>query len=84
MACGCFPIAGDIESIREWITPGENGLLVNPSEPDALATSILEVISQPGLRTLAKERNLQLVSERAEYHTTMCMAETFYRHLVGN
>ena len=27
IACGCFPIAGDLESIREWITPNENGLL---------------------------------------------------------
>ena len=30
MACGCFPIAGDIESIREWITPGKNGMLIDP------------------------------------------------------
>ena len=22
MACGCFPVVGDIESLREWITPG--------------------------------------------------------------
>ena len=27
IACGCFPVAGDLESIREWITPNENGLL---------------------------------------------------------
>jgi glycosyltransferase involved in cell wall biosynthesis len=25
MACGCFPVAGDLESIREWIKHGENG-----------------------------------------------------------
>ena len=30
MALGCFPIAGDIESVREWITPGVNGILVDP------------------------------------------------------
>jgi glycosyltransferase involved in cell wall biosynthesis len=33
MACGCFPVASDLESIREWITPGVNGLLVDPSDP---------------------------------------------------
>ena len=27
MTIGCFPVAGDIESLREWITPGVNGLL---------------------------------------------------------
>ena len=30
MACGCIPVAGDIESLREWITPGLNGLLFDP------------------------------------------------------
>ena len=30
MACGVYPIVGDIELLREWITPGVNGLLVNP------------------------------------------------------
>ena len=40
LACGCFPIAGDIESLREWITPGENGLLVDPGDPEALAEAI--------------------------------------------
>jgi glycosyltransferase involved in cell wall biosynthesis len=83
MACGCFPIAGDIESIREWITPGENGLLVDPSDPDELASAILACASQPELRKNAQERNLQLVRERAEYHQTILAAEKFYRHVAG-
>ena len=33
MACGCLPVAGDLESLREWITPGQNGLLVDPNDP---------------------------------------------------
>ncbi len=36
MACGCFPIAGDLESIREWITDGVNGLLVDPGDPSCI------------------------------------------------
>ncbi|RPH74349.1 glycosyltransferase, partial [bacterium] len=31
IACGCFPVAGDLESIREWITPDANGLLFDPT-----------------------------------------------------
>ena len=27
MACGCFPVAGDIASLREWIEDGKNGLI---------------------------------------------------------
>ena len=33
MACGCLPVAGDLESIREWIKDGENGLLVDATDP---------------------------------------------------
>jgi glycosyltransferase involved in cell wall biosynthesis len=43
MACGCTPVAGDLDSIREWITPGINGLLVDPGDPQELAEAICEV-----------------------------------------
>ena len=33
MACGCLPVVGDIESMREWITPGVNGLLADAASP---------------------------------------------------
>lgn len=84
MACGCFPIAGDIESLREWITPGVNGLLVDPGDPAALAAAILKAISQPELRRQAKDRNLQLVKERAEYEKSMHVAEEFYDQLISS
>ncbi len=82
MACGCFPIAGDIESLREWITPGTNGLLVDPNDPKALAASILEAIEKPELRELAREMNIQLVKERAEHEKVMQIAEEFYLRLI--
>jgi glycosyltransferase involved in cell wall biosynthesis len=83
MACGCFPIAGDIESLREWISPGENGVLVDPGDAQALAEAILSSISQPEMRLRAKERNLQLVKERAEYGEVMSQAERFYQRLAS-
>ena len=83
MACGCFPVAGDIESLREWIIPGENGLLVDPGNPAALAQAILQALEQPELRRSARKRNLALVAERAEYHQVMAQVEAFYRQLLG-
>ncbi|MCU0487267.1 MAG: glycosyltransferase [Anaerolineales bacterium] len=82
LASGCFPIAGDIESIREWITPGVNGLLVDPGDPQALAQAILQAFDQPDLRSSARQINLDLVRDRAEYGGVMRMAEGFYQSLV--
>jgi glycosyltransferase involved in cell wall biosynthesis len=83
MACGCFPIAGDIESLREWISPGENGLLVNPGDPKALAEALVKAIAQPEMREAAREKNLQVVRERAEYGKCMGMVEAWYRKVIG-
>jgi glycosyltransferase involved in cell wall biosynthesis len=83
MACGCFPVAGDIESIREWITQGENGLLVDPADPQALAEAILAALEVNDLREKARSHNIRLVAERAEYGTVMQKAEKFYQSVMG-
>lgn len=83
LACGCFPIAGDLESIREWITTGENGLLVDPEDVHGLAETIISAIEKPAMRWQAWQRNLQLVKDRAEYSKTMRQVEEFYKSLVS-
>jgi hypothetical protein len=81
MACGCFPVAGDLESLREWIIPGKNGLLVDPRSPQALAQAIIAALSDTQLRLSAREQNTRLVAERADYRRVMPQAEAFYRQL---
>ena len=73
MACGCFPIAGDLDSIREWITPGRNGLLLDATDPSALAEAIVEALENARLRREAAGVNQRLIRERAEY--AQCMAQ---------
>jgi glycosyltransferase involved in cell wall biosynthesis len=82
MACGCFPIAGDIESLREWIIPGENGLLVNPDDPNQLAEAILKSLKDRELRSKAAQYNTKLMAEKASYQVVMQRAEGFYRLLI--
>lgn len=81
MACGCLPVAGDIESLREWITPGENGLLVDPGDPQALAEAITRALGDAELRARALQTNTRLVAERAEYRRVMSEAEAFYKRV---
>jgi glycosyltransferase involved in cell wall biosynthesis len=77
MACGCFPVAGDLESIREWITPNENGLLFDATDPRSIASAIIHAIENKNLREKAAGLNRGIISARAEYKQNMQRAEGF-------
>jgi glycosyltransferase involved in cell wall biosynthesis len=83
MACGCYPVVGDIEALREWIQPGENGALVDPGDERALAEAVCEGLADVELRRKAAAHNIALVAERAEYGKVMREAEGFYRQTVN-
>ncbi len=83
MASGCFPVAGDIESVREWIDDGTNGLLCDPASPKSIGAAMVRALSDSELRRRAKAHNVRLVSERAEYHRVMARAEDFYQDVVA-
>ncbi|MFN8426734.1 MAG: glycosyltransferase family 4 protein [Anaerolineales bacterium] len=83
MACGCFPVAGDLESIREWITPNENGLLFNSNDPLSIASALIEAIENKTMREKSAGLNREIISTRAEFKNNMQRAEMFYDHLIG-
>lgn len=83
MACGCFPVAGDLASIREWITPGVNGLLTPPHDAQAAAKAIWEALENPSLRQKAAVTNQKYIAERAEYRRVMAKAREFYERLTS-
>lgn len=83
LACGCFPVAGDLESLREWITPGVNGLLCDPTAPQAVAEAVTRALESPELRRQARPINLNLIAERASYPLVMQQAEAFYRQILN-
>jgi glycosyltransferase involved in cell wall biosynthesis len=84
IACGCFPVAGDLESIREWIIPDENGLLFDPTNPRSIADTLLSAIKNRDLRSKAAGLNQNIVAARAEYKQNMRKAEIFYEDVVRN
>lgn len=79
MADGCFPIAGDIESLREWIQPGQNGLLVDPSDPQALADAMVSALTNEDLRKSAARINREIIETRAEKSIVQTQIKEFYR-----
>ena len=83
MACGCLPVAGDIESIREWIDPGVNGLLCNPRDPASIAEAILRGLADDGLRARAREGNPGTVINKANRRNVSEAARAAYGQLLA-
>ena len=79
MACGCFPVVGDIESLREWITPGVNGLLVDTDSPQYVADAIFLAVKNEKLRNEAREINRNLILERADVGYVQTRIKMFYQ-----
>jgi glycosyltransferase involved in cell wall biosynthesis len=82
MASGSFPIAGDLESIREWIEDGVNGMLIDPDQPGSLAKAVIDALNNPNLRRNAAVRNVRIIEERASYEKVMAEARSFYLRML--
>jgi len=82
MACGLFPIVSDIPANREWIVPGENGMLVPVRQPMRLATAIVQAWRDRELREKARERNLDIIRERATWQENMQPVGDLFDRLV--
>jgi glycosyltransferase involved in cell wall biosynthesis len=83
MACGCLPVAGDIESVREWVDPGANGLLFNPRDPVSIAETVLKGLADEGLRRRARESNPSTVANRANRRSVAEAARAAYGRLLS-
>jgi glycosyltransferase involved in cell wall biosynthesis len=66
MALGALPIHSDMESIREWVEDGVNGLLFPVDDVEALARCIEHGLGDDALVDSARERNWTLAQERMD------------------
>ncbi|WP_299026862.1 glycosyltransferase family 4 protein [uncultured Thermanaerothrix sp.] len=78
MAWGCFPVLGDLQSLREWVTPGVNGLLVDWRRPQSIAEALVLALEMPDLRQHAAEINRALIRERAEVNQVRRQMQEFF------
>jgi glycosyltransferase involved in cell wall biosynthesis len=84
IACGCFPVVGNTESMKEWVQPGVNGLLVDATNASSIADAIVQGITQSNLRWDAARFNAKLINERAAYTPNMTRVERFYQSIRSN
>ncbi len=80
-ACGRAMVASDMPGCREIVRNGENGLLVPPHNPRALADALRSLILDPSLRQQMGIRGRQIAVE--EFSTDLVVGKTLavYRSL---
>lgn len=79
MALGCFPVVGEIESVREWIVDGVNGFLVDPGHAPEAAGMIIRAIKNRDLLKNATKINQEIIRERADKSKLLQKIGSFYR-----
>jgi glycosyltransferase involved in cell wall biosynthesis len=82
MALGCFPVVGEIESVREWIIDGANGFLVDPGHAPEAAEMIVRAISDKDLLKTAAKRNQEIIKEHADKNQLSQKIESYYEQFV--
>jgi glycosyltransferase involved in cell wall biosynthesis len=66
MTMGAFPIQSDTESTAEWLTNGENGLLVDYQNPEVIARAIQKAVTDDVLVENAARANAELIFNRLD------------------
>jgi glycosyltransferase involved in cell wall biosynthesis len=82
MACGIPPVVTDIPANREWITDGENGLLVPRGDPFSLAVALRRILEDRAFASSIRELNRKLVMERGLWRENMETVERAFASLV--
>jgi colanic acid/amylovoran biosynthesis glycosyltransferase len=83
IATGAAVVASDIPANREWITDGENGLLVPSADATALGKALLRLAADPEERARLGRAARQTAVERAAEGPALAAAEQIYRSLLG-
>ena len=82
IASGTYPIVGDIASLREWITPGQTGSLIDPRDAGAAAREVCGVLGNENLRGYAAKKNRTIIETRALREGVREKVELLYANLI--
>lgn len=84
MACGKPVVASAVGGIPEIIQQGENGILVEPENPAALADAIIRVLEDEGLRTKIGSNGVETVRKSFRCEHNGARYERLFEAMLGN
>lgn len=84
MASGLLPVVTDLETNRDWVISGVNGLLVpEPVTVRAVSEALERALGDEGLRRRAREQNSAVVRERGDRDRNTIRFEEAFASLVA-
>ena len=79
LAAGTPVVATEVGGVPEIVRDGENGLLVPPGDPEALAAAIRRLIADPALAARMGRRSREIVESRFSLAAVMNQLRDAYR-----
>lgn len=83
MACGDAPVISDLPCVREWITDGWNGFLVQPRSIEQVAARITRLLKDTDKRNAFASRNEEIIRQRGNQAEIMPWMEQAYLSVLG-
>jgi glycosyltransferase involved in cell wall biosynthesis len=83
-ACGRAMVATDVPGCRDIVRNGQNGFLVPPRNPEALAHAVRTLIDDPALRSKMGACGREMAIREFSEATVIAQMMTIYRQLVGS
>jgi glycosyltransferase involved in cell wall biosynthesis len=83
MACGAVVLASDQVSVREYLRPGENGLLADFFDVDGLAQQALQVLRDPAAARPLGEAAMRDVQEKYSVEVALPRLKAFFEQVAA-
>ncbi|MCW3080075.1 glycosyltransferase family 1 protein [Segetibacter sp.] len=81
MACGTPVIGSNVGGIKYSVLDGKTGFLVPSNDPDALASKVHLLISNPGLHQQMKKAAIQRVKENFTWQKVASLVADLYKQI---
>jgi glycosyltransferase involved in cell wall biosynthesis len=82
MAAGRPVVATAVGGVPEVVTEGETGLLVKPSDPEALAAAVAQLLADPARAREMGERGRQQAAQRFDVRQMIARTEEVYADVI--
>ena len=86
MSFGLPVVATRVEGVKSLIEDGKNGYLVSPKDTEALAKALIDIRSNPDIRSSFSKRNLELVNREYSNEKMCALYELLFQnpYIEGN